>query len=294
MTAEARAAKASGARRGIPELFRAELQHGDDPVRIGMAKPQGIKVPAAVVALDLKMVDFGRCPICLASGPLTKEHVPPASIGGTKLTYTCSECNNIFGSRFEPHLADWYHDAIPQVRFSGDVIPGARKAGRILVRQGEDEQIYLLMDAPGPGIRELIEHGDVNLQYIVPTDYELKVAALKTAYLTCCLLLGGIPMTPVAVQVRQELMAARNSNKNSPPPESEVLRRLIVKKSGDDPVPGEVTLIATRLEDDSLAYAFGFNQFWTATWPIDPPTIRARNGAGSWIFGETLPSKDQM
>lgn len=52
------------------------------------------------------------CPICgegfdreaLKSKKLTKEHVPPRSVGGTAIILTCKECNNFAGHKYEKDL----------------------------------------------------------------------------------------------------------------------------------------------------------------------------------------------
>lgn len=52
------------------------------------------------------------CPLCravftladLEAKLLTREHVPPASIGGREMVLTCRPCNNLAGSTFDAHL----------------------------------------------------------------------------------------------------------------------------------------------------------------------------------------------
>jgi hypothetical protein len=52
------------------------------------------------------------CPLCgavfslsdLEANELTREHVPPASIGGRAMVLTCRACNNLAGSTFDAHL----------------------------------------------------------------------------------------------------------------------------------------------------------------------------------------------
>ncbi|MGE8423713.1 MAG: HNH endonuclease, partial [Sphingobacterium siyangense] len=57
--------------------------------------------------------DIYACPICLKEFPvirgqmpagLTKEHVPPHSLGGGVKCYTCATCNNTFGAKADSHL----------------------------------------------------------------------------------------------------------------------------------------------------------------------------------------------
>lgn len=51
------------------------------------------------------------CPICFVfykinSENLTKDHVPPQSLGGRKLVITCKKCNNDAGGQYEFHLKE--------------------------------------------------------------------------------------------------------------------------------------------------------------------------------------------
>lgn len=59
------------------------------------------------------IVDIYACPICLNEFPvikgempvgLTKEHVPPHSLGGGVKCYTCATCNNTFGANADSNL----------------------------------------------------------------------------------------------------------------------------------------------------------------------------------------------
>jgi hypothetical protein len=61
---------------------------------------------------------FDRCPTCLEPGPASKEHVPPAAIGGSVMTSTCHRCNSQLGSVLESALVDWWEDALGSVSFS--------------------------------------------------------------------------------------------------------------------------------------------------------------------------------
>lgn len=78
---------------------------------------------------------FDRCPICLDQNPVSREHVPPKSIGGDVMTHTCRRCNNRAGSVLERALLDWWEDALVSVRLSHEEVSGARRVPRILLRQ---------------------------------------------------------------------------------------------------------------------------------------------------------------
>ena len=66
----------------------------------------------AELALELPEGNWYGCPLCqtfftideLATKNLTKEHVPPRSIGGREMVLTCRQCNNRAGSTFDAHL----------------------------------------------------------------------------------------------------------------------------------------------------------------------------------------------
>lgn len=86
---------------------------GDDAV--GRSKPRrwfqaGAEVLAALTP-GLPPQSYA-CPLCravfnpadLEANLLTREHVPPASIGGRAMVLTCRACNNVAGSTFDAHL----------------------------------------------------------------------------------------------------------------------------------------------------------------------------------------------
>lgn len=69
---------------------------------------------------------FDRCPTCFVPEPSTREHVPPAAIGGNVKTSVCHHCNSDLGSRIEVDLLDWRDDAVRRPRISGG--PAHRRA----------------------------------------------------------------------------------------------------------------------------------------------------------------------
>ena len=277
--------------RGVPEMFHAEVLHDDEPMVIRMCTPRGEIVPVEPLQAHLRFIDFGMCPICLSSANATREHVPPASIGGRALTLTFEACNNIFGSRYEPALQDWHDAAVSSLRFSGKAVPGSRGVGRVLLRENERGEPVILMSGGAPGIRELLNDGNVQLEYTNSRGYEFRVAALKTAYLTCCLILGHIPDTPEAHQVRRELMAARNLPKGVSPTPSGKVASLRLTKTGQIPRPGEIHIIAARCDDDSMAYFLSFNRFWTISWPLEIGAFVLSDGDQHYVLGTDIPSR---
>jgi hypothetical protein len=61
---------------------------------------------------ELPEGEWYACPLCqtlftideLDTRNLTKEHVPPRSIGGREMVLTCRQCNNSAGATFDAHL----------------------------------------------------------------------------------------------------------------------------------------------------------------------------------------------
>ncbi len=157
-------------------------------------------------------MNFDRCPICLDSTPMNKEHVPPVPLGGSVMTTTCARCNNELGSRLEASLIDWWQDAVGLVSLSHDDVRGARRAARVLLRQKETGEPVLLLRPVDPAIRNRFGAGtQFSMSFTEPDRARYRLAALKSAYLTACLPLCSIPETPQAVPIRAELLAARDA-----------------------------------------------------------------------------------
>jgi hypothetical protein len=77
--------------------------------------------------------DFEICPICRAAPPTTEEDLPPNSLGGSVMTRTCQRCNSGLGTRLERDLSHWFHNVLPDARFTSPGIRGARRAGEVVV-----------------------------------------------------------------------------------------------------------------------------------------------------------------
>lgn len=146
---------------------------------------------------------------------------------------TCRTCNNRLGSRVEAELKDWFDDAIRDVRFSGGDVPGRRRVPRVLLRTTAEGEFGLFVDnrKSDAELRAMMASGAVEMQYRIPIPNVWRVAALKHAYLGACLSLGEIPDSPLAGQVRADLMAARDSGRGKPFPESRIAGGLRVARS---------------------------------------------------------------
>jgi hypothetical protein len=114
---------------------------GDAEFVVGRLERNHETVSVEILALAGSM-DFDRCPICLDPEPTSKEQVPPAALGGSVMTTTCTRCNNELGSRLEAPLLDWWEDAVGSVSLSHDEVPGARRAARVLLRQKDTGEPY--------------------------------------------------------------------------------------------------------------------------------------------------------
>jgi HNH endonuclease len=64
------------------------------------------RIDLRVLAPSPERVFFERCPICLSSGSMTAEHVPPEVIGGRVMTSTCDRCNNELGASIDRPFVD--------------------------------------------------------------------------------------------------------------------------------------------------------------------------------------------
>ena len=70
-------------------------------------------VEALSRTIDGAPPDYYLCPLCLrylsrasvAASALTMEHVPPESVGGTRMLLTCRDCNNASGVLYDSHMA---------------------------------------------------------------------------------------------------------------------------------------------------------------------------------------------
>jgi hypothetical protein len=83
------------------------------------------------VASKIPYRPFYVCPLCLRAGSegalsqrwLTREHVPPRSMGGRKIVLTCAPCNSVAGHAMD---ADMRREASLFDFFSGTVTPRMR------------------------------------------------------------------------------------------------------------------------------------------------------------------------
>ncbi len=132
--------------------------------------PAPDSVPVRVRAMrSIGFHRFDACPICLAPDPGTREHVPPASLGGAVATFVCSRCNNELGSRIEFDLLDWRDDALRSARVSGGTVPGRRRLERLLRRSTADGAFVLVPDGRvDPTFRDILASREFQLRFTPP------------------------------------------------------------------------------------------------------------------------------
>lgn len=217
--------------RGLAPVHGMTLEGPDGLTEVTRVAPQGDLVRAVGIAVA-NFREFEVCPICLetlVSG--TREHVPQEDLGGQRMTITCARCNNTLGTYVEPELRDWFDDAVGSVRLSGAAVTGRRKAPRVLLRNVGDK-VALVPDGPlHPDLRPLLESGQFDMEWVLPDRSVWAIAALKHAYLGACLVLGRIPHTPLARQIRHDLIAVRDTPDRDALPASECAEALRINKT---------------------------------------------------------------
>ena len=179
---------------------------------------------------------FDACPICGDPTATEDEHVPPGSIGGKVMTWTCKRCNNNFGSKVEVDLLDWHEGAVT-TWFASETVRGKRKTGRLLVRRTDNDEFVLLPAGKSDEIyAEILAAGDVEMQYDTPEHKRWSIALLKCVYLALCIKFDVI-QGPWADQVRADLLAARDAPSRADVPASEIARRLhVLRGFGPEPM----------------------------------------------------------
>jgi hypothetical protein len=173
---------------------------------------------------------FDACPICGGPEATEEEHVPPKSIGGKEMTWTCKPCNNDFGSRVEADLLDWYEGALT-TWFASETVLGKRRTGRMLVRWTENGEYVLLPVGKSDEIyADILAAGNVKMEFDTPAHKRWSIALLKCVYLALCIKFGVI-QGPWADQVRADLLAARDARRRVDVPPSEIAQRLHVLRA---------------------------------------------------------------
>lgn len=274
--------------RGIPELLSATVLMGDgSEMVIGMPAVKGGKQgKGSYRPVKVERNIFDRCPICLEPGPKSKEHIPPESIGGRYLTRTCDKCNNEFGSKYEPHLKSWYEESIPRTYMQGGDVPGRRNSGSVLVRETADGVPVLIFDGGSdPAVDEILASGSFEWD-ARPYDREKAVlAAVKSAYLIACLMIGQIPTSPKADAIRAELVRARDFPRDQPYERGEAIRALGVAIGSASPQHGNIAILQLD-EGDQMTPGILFNHRLFVEWPLDVVEVKVDRTTGEFLREE--------
>jgi hypothetical protein len=203
---------------------------------------------------DIGPFQFDECPICLAPGPSSREHVPPASLGGEVRTRVCERCNNELGSRIEVSLLDWRDGAVRNARVAADNVPGRRRVERMLYRTAGAGEFVLVPDGRVDGsFRDMLASGEFRYAFAPPEPARYRLAALKHAYLAACLDRQEIPDTPTAREIRRDLVAARDAPSGGPFPTSELAMGLSLMRSYAQPAGPSLALCSVASGPDGAA-----------------------------------------
>ncbi|MDT3343877.1 HNH endonuclease [Microbacterium aquilitoris] len=292
-TIESVTGRRSSPERGLAPADNMTLRSEDGSAfGIGRFRPASMEEFSVQMLTEVGYHAFDRCPICETSDPTSKEHVPPQHLGGNVLTLTCTRCNNEFGSRLERDLLDWFDDA-SRTRVTAPGIMGARSGPRILLRQN-DEGAGVMVAQPGRRgevLADAIDAGEFTITWSLPHPQRVKLALLKSAYLAGCALLGYIPDTPLATEIRRLLVAVRDAPRDAPLPSSPVLENLRHFRSYR-PANGRVDLVRWR-DDGVSGLAVGISLAGTVlvTWPMERLFARRADESGDAKTDETASTQ---
>jgi hypothetical protein len=188
------------------------------------------------------------------------------------LTLTCGMCNNEFGSKFEPHLLDWYDGSLGSVRLSNELVNGRRFAGEFLVREDAEGSFVLFQKGnQDPAVARILSGGgQFSMHYSELNTARVHVAAVKSAYLAACVALREVPRTPRSEELRLALVAARDSPRDARIDATDLMKSIRIGRLSGEPLPGEIRLMATR--PDAGRVVISFNRVVAIDWPLEPIT----------------------
>lgn len=182
------------------------LDHEGDELRFSK---YASKETGRVDGVSVPRFGFPVCPICLEPDPNAAEHVPPESLGGRVMTWTCKKCNNDFGTA-EDRLRSFIDlETTAHIEAADGSVPGKR-AAKVAFRSSEGRPTGVFMRSAATGFEEILGSGAGRLS-VKPLDMALVHASLlKHAYLAACLTNREIPTTVEADRIREVLLAARD------------------------------------------------------------------------------------
>lgn len=202
-------------------------------------QPKRSKLVTAEIATIAQVARFSRCPICLTGDPVSREHVPPESVGGEVLTYTCMRCNNDIASRFESRLADYAHSRVRYASMDFPDLKGRRTVGELSVRFTPGGEFVIAPHHFPDEVAEELERGSkFSLSFTPPDPVLMRIALLKHVYLAACTLTRNLDLGVLGRQARSELVAARDAPRGqavSPGPLASALRYTLRDPDKDFP-----------------------------------------------------------
>ncbi|MCL8250066.1 HNH endonuclease [Aeromicrobium fastidiosum] len=209
---------------------------------------------------------FPACPICLELGPDEAEHVPPESLGGQVMVWTCQRCNNDFGTA-EDRLRSFIDlETTAYIEATDGSVPGQR-AAKVALRSSEGRPHGMFIRSAAAGFEEILGTGSGKLS-IKPLNMALVHASLlKHAYLAACLTNREIPMNAEGDRVRAVLLAARDRDADALTNAQKVL--------GFEPAVGWIEapgappiLLMESEESGELRWLFLLGGRFVVQWPL--------------------------
>lgn len=101
---------------------------------------------------------FPVCPICLDPNPDEAEHVPPESLGGKVMTWTCKKCNNDFGTAEDKLRSFIDLETTAHIEATDGSVPGKR-AAKVAFRSSEGRPSGMFIRSAATGVRRDPRHG---------------------------------------------------------------------------------------------------------------------------------------
>lgn len=196
-------------RKNPPVASDFSFEHEGDPLKYSkfVSRQTG-----NVDGILIEGAKFSVCPICFDPEPSVAEHVPPVSLGGRVMTWTCPKCNNDFGPA-ENQLRSFIDLETTAHAEAADGSVSGRRAAKVALRSSEGRPSGMFIRSAAPGFEEALNSGSGKLT-VNPLDMEQVTAAvLKHAYLAACLHQLVVPESPDVQRVRAVLLAARSRDK---------------------------------------------------------------------------------
>lgn len=193
--------------KGLPKLAHIEIDHPDGSTWVATSTPHEGEEWLTRFAREIRRGAFVFCPICFDRDADSQEHVPPQNLGGLEMATTCTRCNNLFGTRVERDLQDWFdHVVTIQVRVGDDPKPVSVGRAHVMLREDGSPMLHPERGSRlNFGVEDGVPLNDVTWRIVEPSIAHAKLAVLKSAYLAASLHLGGVPNLPSATEIRAEL-----------------------------------------------------------------------------------------